>query len=94
MYICPIKNKYMIKIKKLVILTTISVLSLVLVYSVIVPNILRSRESEMKKFLSDMGYQNPKLVDVSGWRYQSTFTTDKGVVNVVTTKNGGLAIKY
>jgi hypothetical protein len=24
----------------------------------------------------------PKLVDVSGLRYQVTFTTDKGVVNV------------
>jgi hypothetical protein len=84
----------MTKIKKLVIFTTISIVSLITVYSVIVPNILRSRESEMKRFLSDMGYQNPKLIDVSGWRYQSTFTTDKGVVNVVTTKNGGLSIKY
>ena len=84
----------MTKIKKLVILTTISVISLFVVYGFIVPSILRSREPEMKRFLTDMGYKHTKLVDVSGWRYQVTFTTDKGVVNVVTTRNGGLAIKY
>ena len=84
----------MSKLKKLVILTTISIVGLFVVYGVVVPNTLRSREPEMKRFLSDMGYQSPKLVDVSGWRYQSTFSTNKGVVNVVTTRNGGFAIKY
>lgn len=84
----------MTKSKKLTIFIVISIVALTVVYSVVVPNALRSREPEMKRFLSDMGYQNPKLVDVSGWRYQSTFSTDKGVVNVVTTRNGGFAIKY
>lgn len=84
----------MTKSKKLAIYIVISIVALTVVYTVIVPNALRSREPEMKQFLSDMGYQNPKLVDVSGWRYQSTFSTDKGVVNVVTTRNGGFAIKY
>jgi len=84
----------MTKIKKLVILTTISVISIFAVYGFIVPSALRSREPEMKRFLTDMGYKRAKLVDVSGWRNQVTFTTDKGVVNVVTTRNGGLAIKY
>lgn len=84
----------MSRVKRMVIMTTISVLTLILVYSVIIPNTLRSRESEMKRFLSDMGYKSVKLVHVSGWRYQSTFSTNKGVVNVVTTRNGGFAIKY
>lgn len=82
------------KIKKLVILTIVSVASLFMVYGFIVPTALRSREPEMKRFLTDMGYKRAKLVDVSGWRNQVTFETNKGVVNVVTTRNGGLAIKY
>jgi hypothetical protein len=82
------------KIKKMIVLTAISITTLFIVFGLIIPNTLRSRESEMKRFLSDMGYQKAKIVDVSGWRYQVTFSTNKGVVNVVTTKNGGLAIKY
>jgi|688.fasta_scaffold1948279_1 hypothetical protein len=82
------------KFKKLAILATISITTLFIVFSIIIPNILRSRESEMKKFLSDMGYQKCEIVDVSGWRSQVTFSTNKGLVNVVTTRNGGLSIKY
>jgi preprotein translocase subunit YajC len=82
------------KIKKIIVLTIISITTLFIVFGFIIPNTLRSRESEMKRFLSDMGYQKAEIVDVSGWRYQVTFSTNKGVVNVVTNKNGGLAIKY
>jgi len=82
------------KFKQMAILATISITTLFIVFSLVIPSILRSRESEMKKFLSDMGYQKAKIVDVSGWRSQVTFSTDKGVVNVITVKNGGLAIRY
>ena len=82
------------KSKKMAILAFISITTLFIVFSLVIPNTLRSRESEMKRFLSDMGYQKSKIIDVSGWRSQVTFSTNKGVVNVVLVSNGGLSIKY
>ena len=84
----------MSKVKRLVILTSVSFITILTVFGLIVPNILKSREPEMKQFLTDMGYKDAKMTSVSGWRYQVTFETNKGSVNVLTIKNGGFAIKY
>lgn len=84
----------MSKIKKILVAFAFLITTLIIVFNLIVPNILRSREGEMKRFLDDMGYKGAKMIGVSGWRSQVTFKTKKGIVNVVTTRNGGLAIKY
>jgi hypothetical protein len=65
-----------------------------LVFGLVIPKILESREPEMKHFLLDEGYKNPKLVDVTGWKYQVTFNTNKGLVKVIPVKGGGFAVKY
>ena len=65
-----------------------------LIFGLAVPKMLESREPEMKHFLLDEGYKNPKLVDVTGWKYQVTFNTNKGLVKVIPVKGGGFAVKY
>jgi hypothetical protein len=79
--------------KVVVIVGTVLTVSF-LIFGLVVPKILESRVPEMEKFLNDQGYKNPKVVDVSGWQYQVTFKTDKGLAKVRAIKGGGFAIKY
>ena len=80
---------------KRVLVSIVLVLSIsVLIFGLVIPKILESRSPEMKHFLLDSGYKNPKLVDISGWKYQVTFNTNKGLVKVIPVKGGGFAVKY
>ena len=80
--------------KRVVLTVGIVLTLLLLIDGLVVPKILESRVPEMEKFLNAQGYRNPKVTDVSGWQYQVTFKTDKGLVRVRAIKGGGFAIKY
>ena len=80
--------------KRIVIIVGVVLTMSFLIFGLVVPKILESRVPEMEHFLSDQGYENPKVSDVSGWQYQVTFKTNKGLVKVRTIKGGGFAIKY
>lgn len=64
------------------------------VFGVLKPSIIKAKKSEMEHYLTDKGYSNIKLKDVSGIYSEAYFSTNKGDVTIRFSNNGLFQLVY
>ena len=68
--------------------------SFFLMYGVIIPSAIKSKVPNMERYLSDNGYKNTKVTNISASTYTVTFDSNKGQVKVRFSHNGLFQIVY